>query len=204
MFCTPIIFLMISMGKLIRPEIRDNYTFYSDLLSNRKSVNEKVIDISNAKPTNKNFLINDNVLLKHITLVNEIVFISEVKARNYKYFHFKIKCVSLSDVPFFRYDSDGAAHRNYDDNIPLAQQQITTPHFHNFNIDGVSLAYKTKELLNDASRQALEDISLCVAHFCHEGNIRLGKDDFPSISILSKTLGLTMTEDDPNAGVNFI
>jgi hypothetical protein len=140
----------------------------------------------------------------HETISEEIIFISQVKARNYKYFHFKLKCTALCSTPFFRYDSDGDAHRNYDDNIPLSKQQITTPHFHNFNDHGISMAYKTPELLNEATRTALEDISFSVVHFFNEGNIRLGVNDFPSVIILSRTLGLPQTEEDPNAGTKFL
>jgi hypothetical protein len=192
------------MGKSFTPQIRDNYSLYKDLLGNRKSTDERHIDISNVKSSNRHFLINDSVLLKHITLSEEIVFISEVKVRNYKDFKFKIRCVSLCKVPFFRYDSDGPTHQNRDENIPLKEQSITTPHFHNFNEKGIEIAYKTNQLLNDASRMALEDINLCAAHFCHEGNIRVDKNDFPTVSILSKTLGLPLIENDPNSGINFI
>lgn len=192
------------MGKSFTRQIREHYALYTDLLNNRKSTNEKNIDISVVKGNNQFFLINNRVILKHITLAQEIIFISEVKIRNYKDFKFKIRCASLCDPPFFRYDSDGPAHQNYDENIPLKEQSVTTPHFHNFNIRGVEIAYKTSELLNDASRVALEDISLCAAHFCHEGNIRVGENDFPTISILSTTLGLPLVENDPNSGVNFI
>lgn len=202
-FFTPFIALLLYMGKTIIPEIRDNYPLYTNLKDKRKSGTDKVIDIS-APATNRNFISNKKTLLKHITLPDEILFISEVKVRDYKYFHFKIKCEALCGTPFFRYDSDGPTHRNYDDNIPFNEQQVTTPHFHRFNTEGVSIAYKTEQLKKEESKKALEDISLCAAHFYHEGNIRVGDDDFPTISILSKTLGLTHTEDDPNTGVNFI
>jgi hypothetical protein len=192
------------MGKSFTHQIRDNYTLYSDLLYNRKSTDEKKIDISTVKQNHRNLLMSDGVLLKHITLTEEIIFDSEVKIRNYRDFKFKITCRSLYKGPFFRYDSDGPTHQNYDESIPLKEQSITTPHFHNFNDKGIEIAYKTDQLLNDASRVALEDINLCVAHFCHEGNIRVGESDFPSISILSKTLGLPLVEGDPNSGVNFI
>jgi hypothetical protein len=192
------------MGKVVSTNIKNNYPLYTILRKNRKSGVDKNIDISTPKPTNKNFLTNKKTLLKHITQSEEIVFISEVKIRDYKFFNFKIKCGSLCDMPFFRYDSDGPTHRNYDENIPLAEQQVTTPHFHEFNKDGISIAYKTKQLLDDKERKALEDISLCAAHFYHEGNIRVGSNDFPTITILSNTLQLPHTEDDPNAGVNFI
>ncbi len=202
-FLAPLIALLIHMTKTI-PAIRDNYTVYCDLKDNRKFGTDKVIDLSTPKRTNKNFLINDQVFLRHTTLENKIIFISEVKVRDYKYFQFKLRCKDFCDPPFFRYDSDGDTHRNYDENIPLREQQITTPHFHYFNSKGIEIAYKTEKLLDDKEKAALEDISLCVVHFCHEGNIRIDDEGFPEITILSGTLGLKHTEDDPNSGVNFI
>jgi len=204
LFLATIIFLIISMGKVVSENIRDNYPLYTDLRKNRKYGTDKNIDLSTSKPNNKNFLTNRKTLLKHITQPDEIDFISEVRVRDYKFFHFNVRCRALCDMPFFRYDSDGPTHRNYDESLPLDDQPVTNPHFHEFNADGVSIAYKTKELKKDETRKALEDISLCAAYFYHEGNIRVGKDDYPTISILSNTLQLPHREDDPNAGVNFI
>jgi len=204
LFLASFILLFVIMGKVVSTNIRDNYLLYTDLRQNRKSGADKNIDLSTPKPNNKNFLTNKKTLLKHITRPEEIVFISEVKVRDYKFFHFKVRCGSLFEIPFFRYDSDGPTHRNYDESIPFADQQVTTPHFHEFNSDGISIAYKTAKLLNDKERKALEDINLCAAHFYHEGNIRVGTDDFPTITILSNTLQLPHKEDDPNAGVNFL
>ncbi|HLK29503.1 MAG TPA: hypothetical protein VKT28_13080 [Puia sp.] len=204
LFLIPLTALVFLMGKFIVKEIRDNYPLYSTLLDNRKSIKDSVIDIANPKPSNKNFLINDKIIAKHITLSKDVVFISEVKVRNYKSFGFKLRCNELCQTPFFRYDSDGPAHRNFDENLSFEDQQVQTPHFNRFNKDGVSIAYQTKELKDAKSKVALEDINLCVVHFCNESNVRVKKNDFPSITILSKTLGLTLLEDDPNAGVHFI
>ena len=192
------------MGKFIIPEIRDNYPLYTTLLKDSKAVFEEIIDISIPKKSNKNFLSRDNVGIKHITLTEEILFIADVKINDHKYFHFKLKCNSLCETPFFRYDSDGSSHRNYDDNIPLSEQLITTPHFNCFNEDGIGIAYKTDQLKDDKKRAALEDINLCMPHFCHESNMRLNDSEFPKISISQGTLPLTLTKDDPNSGVDFI
>ena len=203
-FFAPIIAFLICMGKVIIPEVRDNYILYTSLLKDKKSISQSIIDISRHKLSNPHFLINDSTDVKHPNIKDEIVFISEVKVKNYKYFLFKLKCISFCYTPFFRYDSDGSTHRNYDEAIPLKEQQVTTPHFHYFNNSGISIAYKTKQLINAKSKEALEDINLCVAHFCSEANMRLNKDEFPAISILSKTLQLPLYDEDPNSGVNFI
>ncbi len=191
------------MPKIIITEIRDKYADYTTLLTGRKSVFEQVINITEKKGNNKNFLTNRDVNVKHSSLTDAITLIAEVRVDNYKYFNFKLRCRSLSEVPFFRFDSDGETHRNYDDSIPLSEQQITTPHFHRFNENGLLIAYKTDKLLNEQERIALEDISLCVIHFCHESNIRLNDDDFPGISIMPGTFQFETENNDPNKGVNF-
>lgn len=191
------------MGKIIIEKIRDNYPLYTDLVQIRKHISERVLDLSEKKKTHNNYLAV-NTILKHTVLPNEILFIVELKMTNYKYFLFKLRCTSLCDIPFFRFDSDGAPHRNYDETIPLHLQQITTPHFNSFNKDGLSIAYKTDKLKDDKERIALEDISLCIVHFCYESNIRFPLEDFPSITIMAGTLQLPVTKDDPNAGVQFL
>ncbi|UAY52702.1 hypothetical protein [Ferruginibacter albus] len=192
------------MGKIVIPEIRDNYPLYTQLLKERKSTNERTIDVSSPKKSNRNFLIAENISIKHSALNNNIEFIAEVKVDNHKYFLFKLRCKSLSETPFFRYDSDGCAHRNYDESIPFDEQLITTPHFNYFNQDGVLMAYKTEQLKDTNECEALQDINLCMSHYCMESNLRLNDEDFPSISILANTLQLPTVKDDPNSGVQFI
>lgn len=191
-----------SMGKEVAPEIRDNYTFYNSLLKERKSIFQEVIEISEVG-NNVNFLetVKD---VQHISDKKVMHFIVNVHVKNHKFFQFKLRCKDLSQRPFFRYDSDGDTHRNYDENIPFSEQQVPTPHFHFYNDKGVNIAYKTTQLLNEAERKALEDINLCIAHYCNEANIRWKEEDFPSISILPATLQLEVVEEDPNSNVNFI
>lgn len=190
------------MGKEIRPEISSNYGFYNNLLKDRKSVFSKLISIS--KPGNNENILENKVSISHSILQNEIVLIVDVKMRNHNFFQFKLKCDDLSKVPFFRFDSDGDTHRNYDEDIPLSQQQVSTPHFHYYNEKGVNIAYKTTQLLDDAERIALEDINLCIKHFCHEANLRVDPDDFPEVEVVHGGLKLKTTQEDPNSNVTFL
>lgn len=190
------------MSKEIAPEIRENYLFYNALLKERKSIFQEVIEISEVG-NNANFL-ETSKEVKHVSLSKQIIFIVTVKCNNYKHFQFKLRCKDLSQRPFFRYDSDGGAHRNYDENIPFTYQQITTPHFNYYNKNGLNIAYKTDQLKNEKERKALEDINFCIAHYCNEANIRLKENDFPEISILPSTLKLEVVQEDPNSNVKFI
>lgn len=186
----------------VAPEIRDNYSFYNSLLRERKSIFDELIEISN--PSNNANYLEKTTSLKHTSQSNEILFIVNVSISNHKFFKFKLRCKDLSDRPFFRYDSDGVTHRNYDSNIPFKEQQIPTPHFHFYNENGVNIAYKTSHLKNELECKALEDINLCIIHYCHEANIRLQENEFPSISISPATLQFDLFETDPNSNVNFI
>src|ERR1700733_8118374 len=142
-----VLLILTAMGKIIIPEIRDNYSFYNRLLKERKSIFDSVIGISEIRKNQKNYLINTTEV-KHIQLTDKIILTSEVKINNHKYFLFKLRYINLSETPFFHYDSDGATHRNYgNENLPLKEQQVTTPHFNCFNENGLSVAYKTDKLL---------------------------------------------------------
>lgn len=190
------------MGKEIRTEIRDNYMFYKILLEERKSIFQEVIEIKEVK-NNANTL-ETLETIKHSSQDNKIDLIVNIKLNNYKFFQFKLRCKDLSNVPFFRYDSDGDTHRNYDeDEIPLKGQSIKTPHFHFFSDKGINIAYQTESLKDESERKALEDINLCIAHYFHEANVRLNDDDFPKVSILPGTLNLDFSQDDPNSNVIF-
>lgn len=190
------------MGKEVINEIRDNYKQYENLLRERKSIFDKVIEI-NEKGNNAN-IFEEKIDVDHLSETLKIELIVNVKVNNHKFFQFKLRCKDYVKVPFFRYDSDGETHRNYDDDIPLNEQSINTPHFHFYNEKGINIAYKTKELKNEEMAKALEDISLCISHYFHEANIRVNSDDFPEIIISSKSLGLDFTQIDPNSNVNFI
>ena len=62
------------------------------------------------------------------------------------------------------------------------------------------------EILNDPRQvKALEDVSLCIAHFCMESNTMYNNTDIPQIVSLSPgTLPLVYeSENDPLSGINF-
>jgi len=171
------------------------------MAQNRQSIFVEVIDI--CEVGNHSKILEKKTDLKHHELSENIELIVNVKINNHRFFYFKLRCKDLIDTPFFRYDSDGVSHRNYDDAIPLIVQQITTPHFHHFNSKGISIAYKTDKMLNENELKALEDINLCIAYFCQEGNIIPDKEDYPTITINSKELPLDFSIIDPLSNINF-
>ncbi len=197
-------FVLSFMGAKYSPEIKSNFGMYSTLVKERKAIKENPVTISQIKKSNIHFLESQAAIVKHCILVEEIFFVTEVRILNYKDYHFSLRCPSLSQTPFFRYDSEGAPHRNNDEGIPLKEQMVETPHFNCFNSEGENIAYQTELQKDKINAKKLEDISQGVIHFFDESNTRLNENDYPLISILPGTLQIPITKSNPLEGVNFI
>lgn len=191
-----------NMGQKKFPQIAENYSFYNNLLLERKSIFTEVIEI-NKKGNNHNTLESIDEVEHPAVTDDKMVLLVDVKINNHDFFQFKLRYKSFVPAPFFRFDSDGDTHRNKVDGVSLEESQITTPHFHKFNENGIEIAYKTDKLLDPKESKALEDINLCIIHFFHESNIRLKDDDFPEIKIMTDSLGFKMTKEDPNQNIDF-
>ncbi len=161
-------------------DISSNFRKFEQLVVDRKNTTQKVITLDTQKQ-NRNDINYFESKVKHITLADEISLIIEAKVRNHSDFKFKLRCKSLTEEPYFRFDSDGVAHQNKDPEIPLREQMVTTPHFNSFDKNGRSIAYKTDKLKDEREAKALEDINLCFAHFCFETNLRYLIEDITEI-----------------------
>jgi hypothetical protein len=190
------------MAKELRPEIRDNYKLYKSLLNEKKYIKQTPITLKKIKKSNINYFEEDTDI-KHHSLLHSISLLSTAKIINPKYFGFNLRCIFLSEKPFFGYHSQGAAHRNYDENIPFAEQQVETPHFNYYNGDGIKMAYKTDKLKDQNECKALEDISLCGIYFCQESNTSLDNGEFPDIVIDHGRVLFKYIDEDPNTNVKF-
>jgi|GEM_PF-377427 len=194
--------IYINMATKAAKSIKENYEFYNNLLQKRKSIFSRIIDIKEVG--NNHNTLEKIETVHHEEIEDPMVLIVDVKLNNHNFFQFKLRYKEYLEQPFFRFDSDGETHRNKLKGVPLDQQQVTPPHFHKFNENGIEIAYKTDKLTDENERKALEDINLCIVHFFHESNLRLEEDDFPQIIIESDSLGLTFANDDPNSNVNFL
>jgi hypothetical protein len=184
-------------------QIKERFSFYNNLLSERKSIFTEIIEIN--KIGNNHNTLEFVEKVKHPSIKDdEMILLFDVKVNDHNFFQFKLRYKSFIPVPFFRFDSDGGTHRNKIDGLNIREQSITTPHFHKFNENGIEIAYKTDKLLDPRESKALEDINLCIVHFFHESNTRLKVDDFPEIKIMSDTFGFKAMKEDPNRNVNFI
>jgi len=189
------------MAKEIIYEIKNNYDFYNGLCKEDKLTNSRVIKL--IKPGNNKNILEEATDVRHSRFTNNIKLLVAVKRHNHKFFQFKLRCTDLCQMPFFRYDSDGEAHRNYDSNIRLENQQVTTPHFHYYNEQGINIAYKTPQLKKEETRKALEDIDICVNHFYDEAKLISTSGDV-NIEIEPNLLNFPAFQEDPNHNVTFI
>lgn len=193
---------IISMAEQYFAEVVDKYELYQDLVQGRKITSSEIITLS--KVGNNDKILESSVPVSHHAGYEDgFSLMVEVNKKNQGNFKFKLIYNSFIPAPFFRFDSIGKTHWVKIDGIKLNHQQITTPHFHKFNELGVEIAYKTEKLNDPQEAKALEDIDLCLAHFCHESNLRLNDEDFPTVEIMPQTLGLHTYDDDPNQNVDF-
>lgn len=184
------------------PEVAEHYTTYLDMLNGDKQVDESPITLRRKK-TNEDRLIAKTVL-QHDSFSEGLELIVEASSWNRQNFGFKIRALSLSSVPCFRFDGDGPAHNNVLPDVPLSARQVTTPHFHKCQKNGFLIAYKTPALLSQGDARALQmDINLAVAHFCQEAKITHPSETYPKIDFETGELAISPPEFDPLSGVSF-
>ena len=85
-------------------------------------------------------------------------------------YRLRLNADDYGEVPCFRFDSCGLAHRN--DIGTLTEQKIMTPHFHRVDSDGIMRAYQTPELADPVQGvEIASDPQLGVNLFCQELNL---------------------------------
>lgn len=159
--------------------IKHQFKFYEELVYGKKICRSKQL-LLKPKRSNVRWL-SGHSEVDHSTVEDNIHLIVEQNRIDKKY-GIKLRCKTLTDVPFFRFDSDGPAHRNVDPTIPLSQQSISTPHFNGYNSAGQSIAYKTDVLKRDGDAEAIvDDLNFGLIHFCTETNMSLIDNIFPEV-----------------------
>jgi hypothetical protein len=192
------------MGKEISTEIRDHYATYISIISEKKHINERKIIVNRIKKNNVNYLEKINQIFhpEHTSYLIDLY--TTVKIINNKYFSFNLRCIKIYLKPFFGYHSAGPAHRNYDnENIPLSEQRIEAPHFHRYNENGLSIAYRPDKLNDQNEATALEDIVLCGIYFCQEAKINYQQTEFPEVVIDKGNLLFDYNDENPNTNIQF-
>ena len=160
-------------------DIADQFDFFTELLTEEKIVLSKTIIL---KSKNNNvYWMNGQSSVQHCSIDYKISLLVEKSKRDTKY-GVKLQCKTFTPSPFFRFDSDGPAHRNDIPGVPLDKQSISTPHFNSFNKDGKSIAYKNEILKDETEVKAIcRDINFGISLFCMECNTKLENGDFPYV-----------------------
>lgn len=184
-------------------EVRDNYTKYQTLVSGYKDSSVRVIELTEIRKNHPNIR-QRIILVNHEKDADEIKLIVESKIVDKRSYKFKLRAEKFTAEPYFRFDSDGVAHYNKSENVPLAEQKIDTPHFNAFNDKGKSIAYKTEVLKSVKESEAiLNDISLGMAHYCDEANVYYQREYIEIAQVPSGELNLVLDNLTPLDGVDY-
>jgi hypothetical protein len=177
-------------------EIKDHFDLFTNLLNGEKVVLRDEIQLV-PKNNNARWLCG-TTNVKHKSRKEDIVLYVERSKRDSKY-SVKLRCSSLCCEPFFRFDSDGPAHRNNFPEIPLEDQYVPTPHFNSYKSDGKPIAYRNESLKMEKRANIIAtDINFGVSLFCMETNSRLETGKFPEVKD-----NLPEFEFDENNDINF-
>lgn len=185
-------------------EIKENYAKYEELLVNTKNTSTKVIVLDEIKGNHKNTRVK-KVDVEHTSISETLELIVESKIENKKDFKFKLRAPEYTGIPFFRFDSDGVAHYNRAPDVELPKQKVDTPHFHKYDEGGRNIAYKTESLEKENEKEALlNDISLCMAHYCDESQTFYNTDKYVEIvQTPPSEMDFDSNNDNPTEGVEY-
>ncbi|WP_298238399.1 hypothetical protein [uncultured Algibacter sp.] len=185
-------------------EIRENYSKYEELLGKTKNSSTPTITLDEVKGNHQNTRVK-KVEVAHTSIPEKLELIVESKIENKKDFKFKLRAPEYTGIPFFRFDSDGVAHYNRIPDLELPKQKIDTPHFHKFDSEGRNIAYKTEALEKATECDALlNDISLCMAHYCDESKTYYNNENYLEIIQTPPTeLDFDSNKDNPTEGVEY-
>ena len=181
--------------------IKENFTSYEAYLASRKVMASPfmVSEVKDNHPSS--FYAETPLTSTHI--FGEINLSCEVSKTNNSDFSLRILSTIIPSRVLYRYDSDGPDHKNKVDYIPLPQQSVPTPHYHQFDSQGNLLAYQTDAMKDDTQASNWKDIEKAFDYFCQSGNIHTSlPDDKPRIVVSTGNLPLDFG-DDPINGLNF-
>jgi hypothetical protein len=183
-------------------DVKDNYEYFQELSYEEKNLATNPI-VLEEKKNNKDWL-KQSAKIDHSTINENITLIVEKKQSLYKY-GIKLHCPNFTEKPYFRFDSDGPAHRNKTE-LRLSEQIITTPHFNTFDKKGQEFAYKSKTLKSEKDAQAIvANLDFGISHFFQETNIKTkGKTEYPEIKVNEPELFKIEPKTDPLNGIDFL
>jgi hypothetical protein len=179
--------------------VSNNYSLYLLFLGTAKEcVSNPIVLV--AKPNNSTWL---QGLSDMTNARGSGVFVIEQSVSLRSHYGFKLRVPIFGELPCFRFDSDGPPHRNRLPTIPLPRQQVTTPHFHFYNSDGVLVAYKSPSLLDPTVvYQLRQDLQFGLTFFCAEAIMSAIDNAVLACVEVAASLPLPVSQD-PLEGLSF-
>lgn len=173
---------------------------YIDFMDADKTMDLPVV-VSDHKKNHPSSLYYKSDVMSASPLGNT-VFECEIRDRDTLNYSFQIRSDRFKRQVAFRFDEGDYTHRNNDPSIPLAEQSITTPHFHRYNGSGYFIAYKNDELNQIVALPM--SIEAGFDAFLHEAHIA-DREFNPRIQITEGgVLNINLQQSDPLAGINFM
>lgn len=171
-----------------------------DLFMRNKKHTSMPMLVSKEKPNHKTSLYVEQDLLADSSFGDTIVD-CEIRDKNPLNYSFQILSNRIKKRVLARLDEGNGVHRNNLPNIPLAEQEVTTPHFHKYNKSGYFIAYKSVALT--AYDEKPLDIKEGLRLFCEEENIESSDTSLIEIEIKEEGALPLPYDNDPLNGIMF-
>ncbi|WP_133299918.1 hypothetical protein [Larkinella punicea] len=127
-------------------------------------------------------------------------FTGKQKISEYSDYGFQIFSESFQR-PIFRFDADGVVHENRNETLPILQRRVFTPHFHQYDEEGVEFAFRTLEIDENVAR-IQSDLDFGFACFCREAKILMDSGGRPALSFQA-SLFIDAEHLDLHKGIDF-
>lgn len=151
-----------------------------DLFMCNKKHTMMPILVSKEKPNHKTSLYFEQELTADSSF-GETKVDCEIREKDRLNYSFQIISDKIKNRVLARLDEGNGVHRNNLPHIPLAEQEVTTPHFHKYDKSGFFLAYKTDSL--NAYESTPLDIKEGLRLFCEEEKIESSNSALIEIQI---------------------
>ena len=177
-------------------QLMDDYNLFMD---SAKKI-DTPLNVSKVKGNHRSSLYEEVDLISEENF-GETSLVCEVRDKNKYNYSFQILTDSIKNRVISRFDEGNGTHKNNCDDIPLAEQMVTTPHFHRYDENGRFIAYKTYELKQLGTTPI--KIADGFKSFCSHLNISCNNNIEPTIEVVEAGALPLEFDNDPLNGINF-
>ena len=180
--------------------IKEKYDSYIAFLSCRKVVKSPFV-ISDAKERHPSSIYAETEMACNY-LFGDVKMSCEIKNSNVSDFSYSIMSSLIPSKIVYRFDSDGPEHKNKVDYIPLSQQGVPTPHYHQFDMKGNLLAHQSEDMADKTKEADWKDVDKVFSFFCQEMDVHAPQtEDKPRLIVSTGTIPFDF--EDPTNGISF-